>query len=274
MAFDSQPVFSPDGRDLAFISDRSGAENLWIIRADGTDPRQLTRQDDNSVFTSPAWSADGKSVWVSRFEASRAAFSLWRYDVRDGAGVEVIPVKKRPDAPRDEWSSVLGAFPSADGKFLYFARHVGETGPEHLPEWTIVRRNLENGKDEVLVSAPRSPRPDLLLGTAFRPAVSHDGRLLIYGARDRGLTGLRLLNLETHTDRWLKYPIQQDETQASGWRDLLPRHIFSGDDKSVILNLNGRIVRVDIAPADETPLPFPLLHPIAIAPFPPPTLHQ
>jgi dipeptidyl aminopeptidase/acylaminoacyl peptidase len=274
MAFDSQPVFSPDGRDLAFISDRSGAENLWIIRADGTDPRQLTRQDDNAVFTSPVWSADGKTIWVSRFEASRAAFSLWRYDVRDGAGVEVIPVKKRQDVPRDEWSSVLGAFPSADGKFLYFARHIGETDPEHLPEWSIVRRNLENGRDEVLVSAPRSPRPDLLLGTAFRPAVSHDGRLLIYGARDRGLTGLRLLNLETHADRWLKYPIQQDETQASGWRDLLPRHIFSRDDKALILNFNGRLARVDIASGDETEIPFRVRQRIEIGPSTRQSIHQ
>src|SRR6185437_4994845 len=107
---------------------------------------------------------------------------------------------------------------------------------DRLPEWTIVRRDLASGKDQVLVSAPRSPRPDLVLGTAFRPAVSHDGRLLVYGARDRGRTGLRLLNLETLEDRWLHFPVQQDELQASGWRDLLPRHVFSSDDRALIAN--------------------------------------
>ena len=105
-----------------------------------------------------------------------------------------------------------------------------------------MRRELGTGRERVLVYAPRSPRPDLVLGTAFRPAVSHDGKLLVYGARDRGRTGLRLLNLETLEDRWLRYPVQQDELQASGWRDLLPRHVFSADDRALIANDGGRIV--------------------------------
>jgi Amidohydrolase family/WD40-like Beta Propeller Repeat len=274
MAFDSQPVFSPDGRAIVFISDRSGAENVWIAAADGSDPRQITHLDDNSVFASPVWSADGKSIWVSRFEAPSNGFALWRYDLDRGAGVDVIPVKSAPDQPRDAWSSVLGAFPSNDGRFLYFAQHIGENNFEHLPEWTIVRRNLSDGKDEVLVSAPRSPRPDLVLGTAFRPAVSHDGTLLIYGARDRGLTGLRLLNLQTHADRWLKYPIQQDETQASGWRDLLPRQVFSRDDRAVILNLGGKIVRIDVASGAETVIPFRVRQRLDIGPSTRQSIHQ
>src|SRR2546430_11604713 len=44
------------------------------------------------------------------------------------------------------------------------------------PEWTIVRRELASGRDQALVYAPPSPRPDLLLGSAFRPAVSHGDR--------------------------------------------------------------------------------------------------
>ncbi len=125
MAFDSQPVFSPDGGDIAFISDRSGSDNIWIIARDGSKPRQLTHLDENSVFTSPAWSADGKSIFVSRYRAANNGFELWRYEVAGGAGALVIPIKTAPDQPREAWSSVLGAFPSADGRFLYFSRHVG-----------------------------------------------------------------------------------------------------------------------------------------------------
>ena len=43
LAFDSQPRFSPDGKQIAFVSDRDGAENLWIANADGSDPRALTK---------------------------------------------------------------------------------------------------------------------------------------------------------------------------------------------------------------------------------------
>jgi len=266
MAFDSQPVFSPDGRDIAFISDRSGSENIWVIAGDGSNPRQLTNLDEDSVFASPAWSADGKSIFVSRYRAANNGFELWRYEVASGAGELLIPIKAAPDQPREAWSSVLGAFPSADGRFLYFARHIGANDFDRLPEWTIERRDLGSGKDEVLVSAPRSPRPDLALGTAFRPAVSHDGGLLVYGARDRGLTGLRLLDLKTHADRWLKFPIQQDESQASGWRDLLPRHVFSRDDRAVIVNLGGKIVRIDVASGSETVIRFRVRQSVDLGP--------
>ncbi len=266
MAFDSQPVFSPDGRDIAFISDRSGAENIWIMAGDGSNPRQLTRLEGNAVLTSPAWSADGKSLFVSDYKAANNGFELWRYDVAGGAGELLVPIKSTPDQPRDAWSSVLGAFASGDGRYLYFAQHIGANDFDRQPEWTIVRRDLRTTKDEVLVSAPRSPRPDLLLGTAFRPAVSHDGTLLVYGARERGSTGLRILDLRTRADRWLTFPVQQDESQASGWRDLLPRHVFSHDDKAVIINLGGRIVSIDIASGAETVIPFHVKQRIGIGP--------
>ena len=62
LPLDSQPSFSPDGSRIAFLSDRSGAENLWVMRADGSDPRQVSLYDDDPIFASPAWSADGQSI--------------------------------------------------------------------------------------------------------------------------------------------------------------------------------------------------------------------
>jgi hypothetical protein len=266
MAFDSQPVFAPSGREIAFVSDRSGAENIWIIAADGSNPRQLTRLDDNSVFASPTWSADGRTIFASHYRADLNSFELWQVDVASGATSVPIPVKKAADTPPEEYSSVLGAFPSMDGKFLYFARHIGETEYAKFPEWTIVRRDLGTGHEEVLVYAPRSPRPDLVLGSAFRPAVSHDGKLLVYGVRDRGLTGLRLLNLQTLEDRWLRYPVQQDELMASGWRDLLPRYEFTPDDRALIVNLNGHIVQLELSTGKDRDIPFHVKEELPVGP--------
>lgn len=65
MAFDSQPRFSPDGSRVAFVSDRDGSENLWVMNADGTGARALTKEKQAS-FASPAWTEDGQSVIVSR----------------------------------------------------------------------------------------------------------------------------------------------------------------------------------------------------------------
>ncbi len=64
LPFDSQPRFSPDGRWIAFLSDRDGSENLWISRRDGSEAKKLS-QDDKSGFASPAWTPDKKYVVVS-----------------------------------------------------------------------------------------------------------------------------------------------------------------------------------------------------------------
>ena len=58
IAFDSQPVFSPDGEDISFISDRGGSENLWIANASGKNPKQLSKSDAGQ-YASPVFSNDG-----------------------------------------------------------------------------------------------------------------------------------------------------------------------------------------------------------------------
>src|SRR5579859_7698544 len=62
LAFDAQPTYAPDGKSVAFVSDYSGAENLWTARADGTGLTQVTFGDDDTVLASRAWSADGRSL--------------------------------------------------------------------------------------------------------------------------------------------------------------------------------------------------------------------
>ena len=96
MAFESQPRYSPDGTEIAFLSDRDGAENLWIMKADGTGPKVLTKEKQAS-FASPAWAEDGQSVIVSRNVPGLRTFELWAYDTRGGSGIQITKAKPRPE---------------------------------------------------------------------------------------------------------------------------------------------------------------------------------
>src|SRR5579863_7507944 len=56
-----RPTWSPDGKSIAFISNLSGRNNLWLVPAEGGWPVQLTVSDQRQ--TAPAWSPDGK--WIA-----------------------------------------------------------------------------------------------------------------------------------------------------------------------------------------------------------------
>ncbi|MBS1796880.1 MAG: serine/threonine-protein kinase [Acidobacteria bacterium] len=59
-AFDSDASFSPDGREIVFVSDRDGNFEICVMNADGSNPRRLTHNGFDD--TKPAWSPDGRRI--------------------------------------------------------------------------------------------------------------------------------------------------------------------------------------------------------------------
>ena len=95
-------------------------------------------------------------------------------------------------------------------------------------------------------------------GGGVRPALSPDGRLLVYGTRDEAQTGFRIRDLETGADRWLTYPVQRDaqENYRPPSRDLLPGYSFTPDGRAIVFNAEGKIWRLELSSGNKDEIPF------------------
>ena len=80
-AFQSQPRFSPDGKNIVFISDESGADNVWISDLDGRNARQIT-EFNQELLLSPEWSRDGKAILATVItDGFQRTANLYRFDL-------------------------------------------------------------------------------------------------------------------------------------------------------------------------------------------------
>ena len=228
MALDLQPVFSPDGTQLLFVSDRSGNENLWLANADGSDPRPLTTERGDFHFDDPEWSPDGEYVLVRRNEAGspNAGRTPWLIHVDGGKGMELA----------DDVAG-LGFRWGPDDRYVYFR---GSDGPaatslrgNGLPQPAqIMRLDRRTGDVAAITRTPS--------GSA-RPAISPDGHWLAYVADIDAQSGLRLRNLVTLEDDWLAFPIDREHLNRR------TRFTFTPDGSAVVFVKDGTFHEVEVA---------------------------
>ena len=136
LSFESQPRFSPDGKTMAFLSDRTGVENLWIADADGGNPRAVSKdrqtRDRPQIMVSPSWTPDGQYIVVSKSRPpDPGTFWLFLYHrdggngVRIGRGSAAAARARRQGPPPAPPANRMGAVVSPDGRYIYYAQRTG-----------------------------------------------------------------------------------------------------------------------------------------------------
>ena len=216
------PMWTPDGKTLYFVSDRSGAQNIWALTLGGH-PRQVTRFADGRVLW-PTLSYDGRTLVFER------DFELWTLDTSDGRTAKV-PVTKRGVAatPLTERVSMTNGLQdlalSPDGRKVVFVAR-GEIWAAHA----------RDGGDAVRVtrSVARESQID------WTP----DSRRIVYVSERNGLGQLFTYDFTTNSETQLT---------SSPIGDSAP--VVSPDGKRVAFVRDGRELRtIDFDAKQERPV--------------------
>ena len=80
---EASPCWSPDGKKLAFVSDRAGNPRIYTINADGSGLTMLPKVPDGVDAVTPAWSSDNKIAYATRIR-STGNYVIAVYDMKTG----------------------------------------------------------------------------------------------------------------------------------------------------------------------------------------------
>jgi TolB protein len=148
---------SPDGRRIAFDSDRDGVRGVYIADADG---HNVTRVSPDGFAAVPSWSPDGETLAFVRADDPRLRiWNLWTLHLPTG-DLRQITSHRYGQPWGGSW------FP--DGRRIAYSH-----------EYRLIVRDLQTGKDRVF-HTPRKGHP------VRTPAVSPDGRRIMFQVKDDG----------------------------------------------------------------------------------------
>ncbi|HEY6767787.1 MAG TPA: hypothetical protein VI386_23790, partial [Candidatus Sulfotelmatobacter sp.] len=153
-----RPTWSPDDRSIAFISNMSGRNNLWLVPADGGWPLQLTVSDQRQ--SSPAWSPDGK--WIA-YQSDYDGDEQWDIFLVSPATGKVVNLTQTREIAE------LNPTWSPDGRYLAYEVKPKTSAAFEIDIYDMVMREVKH----VTSNTPQDK-------SNSKPIWSKDGKYIVY----------------------------------------------------------------------------------------------
>jgi imidazolonepropionase-like amidohydrolase/Tol biopolymer transport system component len=246
--WDMQPRFSPDGQRIAFTSDRAGGDNIWVMNRDGSDPKQVTKEDYR-LLNNAAWSPDGQFIAARKHltaQRSLGAGEIWLYHVAGGGGLQLT---KKANDQKDAGEPAF----SRDGRYLYFSLDA-TPGPvfEYNKDpneqiYAINRLDRETGEVDNVIGGP---------GGAVRPTPSPDGKSLAFVRRVRNRSVLFVRDLASGAERALYDNLDRDMQETWAIHGVYANFGWMPDSKAIVFWSGGKIRRITLDTRDVAEIPF------------------
>ncbi|MFK4003072.1 amidohydrolase family protein [Qipengyuania sp. NPDC077563] len=264
LAWEVQPRFSPDGNRIAFISDRAGGDNLWIMDADGSNKLQVTKEDFR-LINQPSWSPDGQYIVAKKHfttQRSLGTGEIWLYHVSGGGGVQLV--KRASEVLQKELGEPIYA---PDGNAIYYTRNVSP-GPifEYAQDsnagiFNVERYDIDTGEVTTAVGG---------YGGAVRPTPSPDGKRLAFVRRDKDKTQLWVKDLQTGEERMIYGALDLDMQETWAVYGVYPMMDWMPDSSALVVWAGGKLQRVSADGSGAREIPFRIndTRTVASAPHP------
>ncbi|GAB3917267.1 amidohydrolase family protein [Mucilaginibacter boryungensis] len=247
-AYEVQPRYSPDGKQISFTSDRDGGDNIWLMNADGSNKHAITKETFR-LLNNASWSPDGQYLVARKhFTGTRSlgAGEMWLYNKNGGEGIQLT---KRKNDQQDAGEPII----SPDNKYVYWSEDV-TPGPSFQYNkdpnqgiYAIKRLNRTTGDIETISGGP---------GGACRPQISPDGKLMAFVKRVRLKSVMYLQNLQTG-EEWPVYDeLSHDQQETWAIFGVYPNFSWTPDSKNIVFYAQGKIWNLDVQTLNATNIPF------------------